>query len=121
MVKPSHPRGLALFRRWYADTEGMNLNLTADPMADLLNREIARRESLPPFVNNNAIPMAFLDVKDGVARVCCYHAEAIEDQRVASKEATDWCAAQGLRVTHTLCAACAPRELAALRSLATAS
>lgn len=95
----------------------MNLNLTDRNTAALLNAEIARRESLPPFAVATSLPVAFLEVKNGFARVCAYHGRTHEERVANSKEATDWASAHGWRVSHGACPACAARELASLVAL----
>lgn len=94
----------------------MNLNLTADPTAKLLNAEIARRESLPPFLPAISLPVAFLEVKDGFARVCAYHGRTQEERVENSKVATDWALAHGWRTSHGMCPDCFAREMAALNA-----
>lgn len=79
----------------------------------LLNHEIARRESLPPFVSTANLPVAFLEVKAGTARVCCYHGTNRTEQLAASQEATDFALAHGWSVTHGMCPDCRDREFAA--------
>lgn len=81
--------------------------------ASILNQEIARRESLPPFVSTRNLPVAFLEVKEGIARVCCYHGKDRAEQLANSKEATDLASALGLRTTHGMCVCCRDREYAA--------
>jgi hypothetical protein len=95
----------------------MNLNLIDERTTAVLNAEIARRDSLPPFAISRDLPVAFLGVKSGIARVCAFHGRTHEGHVQNSQEATDWCTAQGLRVSHGACPACAARELAAIVKL----